>query len=119
MNHSGNLLIVFGRSNCKLISGLTASDQLKIGCYWPVVRKWWKQLSKKPISLLTSFSKIIEKLIYTRLISFIEANNLLVQEQYGFRPHSSTDYINDLPKLINKNNNMVLFADDTSIIVTY
>jgi hypothetical protein len=27
-------------------------------------------------------------------------------------------YINDLPKLINKNNNMVLFADDTSIIVT-
>jgi hypothetical protein len=26
-------------------------------------------------------------------------------------------YINDLPKIINKNNNMVLFADDTSIIV--
>jgi hypothetical protein len=27
-------------------------------------------------------------------------------------------YINDLPKIINKNNKMVLFADDTSIIVT-
>jgi hypothetical protein len=27
-------------------------------------------------------------------------------------------YINDLHKIINKNNNMVLFADDTSIIVT-
>ena len=27
-------------------------------------------------------------------------------------------YINDLPKIINKNNNMVLFADDTSIIIT-
>jgi hypothetical protein len=27
-------------------------------------------------------------------------------------------YINDLPSIINKNNNMVLFADDTSIIVT-
>jgi hypothetical protein len=26
--------------------------------------------------------------------------------------------INDLPKIINKINNMVLFADDTSIIVT-
>jgi hypothetical protein len=25
-------------------------------------------------------------------------------------------YTNDLPKIINKNNNMVLFADDTSII---
>jgi hypothetical protein len=44
-----------------------------------------------PISLLTSFSKIIEKLIYTRLITHIEANNLLVQEQYGFRSHSSTE----------------------------
>jgi hypothetical protein len=27
-------------------------------------------------------------------------------------------YINDLPKIINKNNNLVLFADDTSILVT-
>jgi hypothetical protein len=26
-------------------------------------------------------------------------------------------YINDLPKIINRNNNMVLFADNTSIIV--
>jgi hypothetical protein len=27
-------------------------------------------------------------------------------------------YINDLPKIINKDNNIVLFADDTSIITT-
>jgi hypothetical protein len=27
-------------------------------------------------------------------------------------------YINDLPKIINKDNNMVLFMDDTSIIIT-
>jgi hypothetical protein len=27
-------------------------------------------------------------------------------------------YITDLPKIINKDNNMVLFADDTSIIIT-
>jgi len=27
-------------------------------------------------------------------------------------------YINDLPKIINKDNNMVLFADDTIIIIT-
>jgi len=27
-------------------------------------------------------------------------------------------YINDLPKIINKDNNMVLFADDTRIIIT-
>jgi hypothetical protein len=27
-------------------------------------------------------------------------------------------YINDLPKILNKDNNVVLFADDTSIIIT-
>jgi hypothetical protein len=27
-------------------------------------------------------------------------------------------YINDLPKIVNKHNSMVLYADDTSIIVT-
>jgi len=27
-------------------------------------------------------------------------------------------YINDLPKIINKDNNMVLFADDTSIVIS-
>jgi hypothetical protein len=45
----------------------------------------------RPISSLTSFSKIIEKLIYTRLTSHIETNNFLVQEQHGFRTHSSTE----------------------------
>jgi hypothetical protein len=39
---------------------------------------------------LTTFSKIIEKLVYTRLISHIE-DNILVSEQYGFRAHSSTE----------------------------
>jgi Notch-like protein len=34
----------------------------------------------RPISLLTSFSKIIEKLIYTRPISHIEATNLQVKK---------------------------------------
>jgi len=28
-------------------------------------------------------------------------------------------YINDLPKISNDNSNIVLFADDTSIIITY
>jgi hypothetical protein len=41
--------------------------------------------------MLISFSKIIEKLMYARLITHIEANNLLVHEQYGVRAHSSTE----------------------------
>jgi len=38
--------------------------------------------------LLTNFSKIIEKLICTRLYGHID--NILVNEQYGFRTHTST-----------------------------
>jgi len=39
----------------------------------------------RPISLLTSFSKIIEKIIYNRLYSYLIDNNILVNEQFGFR----------------------------------
>ena len=69
------------------------------------------------ISLLTSFSKIIEKLIYARLHAHIDMNNILVQEQYGFRTHSSTEQaaftlINSILTAMN-NNQMVggIFCD--------
>ena len=39
----------------------------------------------RPISLLTSFSKIIEKLIYKRLTDHITLNSILVNEQHGFK----------------------------------
>jgi hypothetical protein len=68
-------------------------DRLK----YAVVKPCFKKGSRleienyRPISLLTTFSKIIEKHIYARLISHIEDNNILVSEQYGFRAHSSTE----------------------------
>jgi len=42
--------------------------------------------------LLTSFAKVIEKLIYARLLDHITTNSILVKEQYGFR----TKYSNEL-----------------------
>ena len=41
-------------------------------------------------SLLTSFSKVFEKIIYDRLIKHIQINNIVVEEEFGFRT-SSTD----------------------------
>ena len=38
-----------------------------------------------PISLLPSISKIIEKLVQKRLYSFCENNEILNDNQYGFR----------------------------------
>jgi hypothetical protein len=45
----------------------------------------------RPISLLTSFSKVSERIIYDRLLQHIEANNILATEQYGFRLGASTE----------------------------
>ena len=38
-----------------------------------------------------SFSKILEKLIYRRLIKFIENNKILTKHQYGFSDNRSTE----------------------------
>lgn len=44
----------------------------------------------RPVSLLSQFSKVLEKLYVQRLDSFIEKNNLLSESQYGFRSNRST-----------------------------
>ena len=44
----------------------------------------------RPISLLSQFDKIFEKIIYNRIIDFIEKYNLLSDYQFGFRQNSST-----------------------------
>ena len=44
----------------------------------------------RPISLLSPFNTIFEKLIYTRLYSYVEQNKMLSDSQYGFRSGLST-----------------------------
>ena len=44
----------------------------------------------RPISMLHSASKILEKLMYNRLIKFFSDSNLLNNNQFGFRANSST-----------------------------
>ena len=45
----------------------------------------------RPISLLPIFSKIFERLAYNRLIKFVEDNNILSPNQYGFQKGKSTE----------------------------
>jgi len=45
----------------------------------------------RPISLLTSFSKVIEKIIHKRLYHFLDQQKLIVNEQHGFRQKASTE----------------------------
>ncbi len=44
----------------------------------------------RPISLLPSLSKILEKIVHHRLYNFCKAQNILNSKQFGFRPNHST-----------------------------
>ena len=58
----------------------------------------------RPISLLSSLSKIFEKILHKRMMKFCQTNKLLNPMQYGFRNKMSctdaigaiTDYIRDV-----------------------
>jgi hypothetical protein len=64
----------------------------------------------RPISLLTTFSKIIEKIIYRRLYDHLNINNILVNEQFGFRDNLSTEAATYtlLNKILSSLNNKIL-----------
>jgi len=65
---------------------------LKIAKVIPVFKKGDKTnpSNYRPISLLSIFDKILEKLMYKRLYSFLNKNSILYQYQFGFRRHHST-----------------------------
>ena len=65
----------------------------------------------RPISLLSNFNRIFEKLMYSKMISFIEENGLLYQAQYGFRKSHSTQHaIFDIINTIQTNMDKRLFS---------
>jgi hypothetical protein len=68
-------------------------DRLKLSEIKPICKKGDKNCisNYRPISLLTSISKIFEKVIYRRLCKYLVNNNILTNEQFGFRENSSTD----------------------------
>jgi hypothetical protein len=77
----------------KSIRSGTFPTHLKYSIVKPLFNKGEREnmANYSPISLLTSFSKAIEKIIYERLLQHINVNNILAEEQFGFRPATSTD----------------------------
>ena len=71
----------------------------------------------KPISLLPSISKVLEKLVHKRLYNFINTPNIFYNSQYGFRPgYSTIQAITELTANIvqsfdNKLNTLGVFLD--------
>ena len=46
----------------------------------------------RPISLLSIFNKLLEKLMYKRLLDFLEKKKVLFKKQFGFRENHYTDH---------------------------
>ena len=44
----------------------------------------------RPISLLSIFDKIMEKIMHKRLYNFLKENNILYNKQYDSRKNNST-----------------------------
>ena len=77
-------------NNC-LLNGIFP-DQLKIAKVCPIFKEGDKNVftNYRPISILPCLSKVFEKIISERLLSFIHKNNILTASQYGFRRNHST-----------------------------
>ena len=68
-------------------------EELKIGCITPVFKKGDKSniSSYRPVCSLSSFSKIFEKIVYNRMLHFIDKHEILSKSQFGFRKNVSTE----------------------------
>ena len=67
-------------------------DVLKTAKVTPIHKKdsLLNYLNYRPISLLSAFSKIYEKVIYTRIFNYLTKNDLISAKQFGFRSKFST-----------------------------
>ena len=63
----------------------------------------------RPISLLPLPGKLLEKLVHNQISTFLETNNVLVNEQHGFRKeHSTIHSVAQLVKYISTKSDRVL-----------
>jgi hypothetical protein len=78
--------------NSVLSSGVFP-DRLKYAIFKPIFKNGSRDdiSNYRPISILTSFSKIFKKLMFNRLYNHFESNGILAQEEFGFRLSHSTE----------------------------
>lgn len=67
-------------------------DELKKSVVNPLFKKGEKSDmgNHRPVTLVSVFAKIYEKVMYNRMITFFEKTNVINEEQHGFRKSKST-----------------------------
>ena len=107
--HIFNLSLLYGQvpnsmKIAKVIPLFKKGDKLDVNNY-------------RPISLLSSFSKILEKIIYSRTVSFLKNNNIFSNLQFGFREkhntvHALLSFIEKVAHAIDKSSHTIgIFLD--------
>ena len=79
--------------NSSFTSGIFP-EFLKISTIIPIYKKdsKLKVANYRPISLLSNINKILEKLMFQRLYTFLEKNKCIYDLQFGFRQNHSTNH---------------------------
>jgi len=99
----------------KVLSTGIFPERLKFSEVTPLLKKGdiTEFSNYRPISLLTSLSKITEKIIFKRLYNYLNDNNILVGDQYGLREKLSTETLlnNELSSSDRRNLVGGLFCD--------
>lgn len=94
-------------------------DKLKVAKVIPLFKSGCRQEinNYRPISLLSAFSKIFEKIITSRLVNFLEHNKVLTEFQHGFRSSHSTEtailqFVNNVYKYLERKSYLIgVFID--------
>ena len=106
---------IFNRS---FTTGIVPNN-LKIAKVIPIYKNENPELfaNYRPISILPSISKILERLMYNRLSNFLADHNIISKKQYGFRENYSTymaiiDLVDKISSNIdNKKHSIGIFLD--------
>ena len=84
------LKIIFNRSLCESVF----PDMWKLGNLVPLFKKGDRSDASnyRPVSLLSNFGKIQERIVFKHIYNHLFSNNLLFKYQSGFRPGHSTTF---------------------------
>ena len=71
----------------------TVPGKLKIAKVLPLFKYGLKTLmdNHRPISILPTISKILERVVYDQLSGYLERNDLITSSQFGFRRRYNTE----------------------------
>ena len=115
LSHNADLIVdpLLHIINLSLNQGIFPS-KLKLSKVIPLYKKdlHTNPGNYRPVSLLSIFSKIIEKVMHSRLYSFLDTFHILFDLQFGFRRNHSTilaliEIVDNIRKEIDRGNSVI------------